>query len=76
MTQHQQAQAGTITAEMKRAAERENIPAERVRQEVAAGRMVIPANRVHLEKGLKPIPRSCAASERRSGSIRSASAGR
>jgi len=48
MTQYQQAQAGTISPEMRRVAQRENIPAQTVRQEVAAGRMVIPANRLHL----------------------------
>ena len=48
MTQLQQAQAGTITPQMQRVAERENIEAETVREEVAAGRLVIPANRLHL----------------------------
>jgi phosphomethylpyrimidine synthase len=47
-TQYQHAQAGTITDEMRRVAQRENIPAETVRDELAAGRLVIPANRVHL----------------------------
>jgi phosphomethylpyrimidine synthase len=48
MTQYQQALAGTITPEMRRVAAREGIDAETVRQELAAGRLVIPANRVHL----------------------------
>ncbi len=49
MTQLQQAREGKTTSEMRRVAERENIPAETVRQELAAGRLVIPANRRHLE---------------------------
>jgi len=48
MTQYEQANAGVITPEMKRAAERENLAPEQVRREIAAGRMVIPANRLHL----------------------------
>ena len=48
MTQYEQANAGVITPEMKRAAERENIAPEQVRREIAAGRMAIPANRLHL----------------------------
>jgi len=48
MTQLQQARAGTITPEVRRVAEREKLSPEAVRDEVAAGRMVIPANRLHL----------------------------
>ena len=48
MTQLQQARAGTITPQMRRVAEREGITPELVRDEVAAGRLVIPANRLHL----------------------------
>jgi len=48
MTQLQQAQAGRVTDAMRRVAERERLDAEQVRAEVAAGRMVIPANRLHL----------------------------
>ena len=48
MTQYEQAKAGNITAEMQRVAERECLPAERIRDEIAAGRLVIPANHVHL----------------------------
>lgn len=36
------------TPEMARVAERENIPVELIRDEIAAGRLVIPANRLHL----------------------------
>jgi len=48
MTQLQQARAGTITEAMRRVARREGIDPDRVREEVAAGRLVIPANRLHL----------------------------
>ena len=48
MTQYEQAKAGTITAEMRRVAQREDVPAGLIRDEVAAGRLVIPANRLHL----------------------------
>ena len=55
-TQLDQARAGRITPEMKRVAEREShLTPEQVRAEVAAGRMVIPANRVHLSYGLDPM---------------------
>ncbi|BBZ01018.1 phosphomethylpyrimidine synthase [Mycolicibacterium chitae] len=48
-TQLQRARAGEITAEMAFIAEREGVPAELVRSEVAAGRAVIPANHNHPE---------------------------
>ncbi|WP_197503364.1 phosphomethylpyrimidine synthase ThiC, partial [Mycobacterium sp. E740] len=48
-TQLQRARAGEITAEMAFIAEREGVPAELVRDEVAAGRAVIPANHNHPE---------------------------
>ena len=53
-TQRTEAIAGHITPEMESVAALEYLSAETVRTEVAAGRLVIPANRVHLEKGLKP----------------------
>jgi len=55
ITQLEQARAGTITPEMEYVAQRENLDAELIRSEVAAGRMVIPANRVHLTKRLEPM---------------------
>jgi len=55
MTQLEQAQAGRITPEIEAVARSEQLSPEFVRQEVARGRMVIPANRIHLEKGLRPI---------------------
>jgi len=54
-TQILAAQAGEITAEMKFVAERELLPVETIRAEVAAGRMVIPANKVHLKGRLEPM---------------------
>ncbi len=54
-TQLQAARAGDITAEMKFVAEREQLPVETILAEVAAGRMVIPANIVHLQGNLEPM---------------------
>ena len=48
-TQLQRARNGEITAEMAFIAEREGVPAELVRSEVARGRAVIPANHNHPE---------------------------
>jgi phosphomethylpyrimidine synthase len=55
MTQLEQARAGRITPEMKFVAEREGLEPELIRAEVASGRMVIPANTVHLQKRLEPM---------------------
>ncbi len=54
-TQLINARAGAVTPEMEFVAIRENLPVELIRDEVAAGRMVIPANIVHLAKGLEPM---------------------
>ncbi|HEX7407650.1 MAG TPA: phosphomethylpyrimidine synthase ThiC [Candidatus Binatia bacterium] len=48
MTQLEAARAGIITAEMRRVAQRENATPEFIRDEVARGRLVIPANIRHL----------------------------
>jgi len=48
------ARTGQISNQMKSVADIENIDAEIVRDEVAAGRLVIPANRLHLKTNLKP----------------------
>lgn len=53
-TQIQIARDGTISDEVKSIAAAEQVPAELVRDEVAAGRLVIPANRLHLKTGLVP----------------------
>lgn len=54
-TQLLAARAGDITEEMKFVAERERLPVETICSEVAAGRMVIPANKVHLAGSLEPM---------------------
>ena len=54
-TQLQAAKTGTITDQVKFVAQTENLSAELVRDEVAAGRLVIPANKLHLKTNLKPI---------------------
>jgi phosphomethylpyrimidine synthase len=55
MTQLEEARAGRTTPEMVRVAEREDLTPETIREEVAAGRMVIPANKEHLAARLDPI---------------------
>jgi phosphomethylpyrimidine synthase len=56
VTQLEHARLGVVTPQMRRVAEREpHLTPELVRDEVAAGRMVIPANRHHLEFGLDPM---------------------
>jgi phosphomethylpyrimidine synthase len=55
ITQLELALDGQITPEMDFVARRERLEAETVRQEVAAGRMVIPANVHHLRQRLEPM---------------------
>ncbi|MDO4586888.1 MAG: phosphomethylpyrimidine synthase ThiC [Planctomycetia bacterium] len=55
MTQYTEAQAGRITPEMELVAQKEHLTPSKIRDEVASGKMVIPANRIHLQKGLSPI---------------------
>ena len=55
VTQLEHARAGDITSAMDYVAQREDLPPESIREEVAAGRMVIPANIVHLRKKLEPM---------------------
>ena len=54
-TQILKARAGEITPEMEHVAKREQLTPELIRDEVAAGRMVIPANTVHLTGKLEPM---------------------
>ncbi|MEM1356395.1 MAG: phosphomethylpyrimidine synthase ThiC, partial [Planctomycetota bacterium] len=55
-TQLESARLGIVTPEMKRVAEREpHLTAEQVRDELAAGRLVIPANKVALGYRLDPM---------------------
>ena len=55
ITQLEHARANTITPEMEYVAKRENLTPEKIREEMAAGRMVIPANTVHLAGNLEPM---------------------
>jgi phosphomethylpyrimidine synthase len=55
MTQFESARKGDITPEMQFVAKREGLDPELIRSEVARGRMVIPANKVHLTKRLEPM---------------------
>ena len=55
MTQLESARQGIITPEMLFVAQREDLEPELIRSEVARGRMVIPANTVHLTKSLEPM---------------------
>ncbi|HEX4110774.1 MAG TPA: phosphomethylpyrimidine synthase ThiC, partial [Solirubrobacteraceae bacterium] len=53
VTQRHVARQGVVSPEMERVAEREHLPAETVRDEVARGRMIIPANIGH--RALDPM---------------------
>jgi len=55
MTQFEAARQGTVTPEMAFVAAREDLDPELIRAEVARGRLVIPANKVHLTKRLEPM---------------------
>jgi len=55
-TQLEEARSGIVTAQMKHVATREpHLTAEQIRVEVAAGRMIVPANKVHLKYKLEPM---------------------
>jgi phosphomethylpyrimidine synthase len=54
-TQLLAARAGEITPEMEFVAKREDLPVETIRDEVAVGRMVIPANKIHIAGSLEPM---------------------
>ena len=67
VTQLEHARLGQITPEMQRVAEREpHLTAEQVRDEVAAGRMVIPANTRPPGPSARPHGASAAPRSRRS----------
>ncbi len=55
MTQIEMAREGIVSDEMAFVARREQLEPELVRAEVALGRMIIPANTVHLGLGLQPM---------------------
>ncbi|MGH7176018.1 MAG: phosphomethylpyrimidine synthase ThiC, partial [Tepidisphaeraceae bacterium] len=55
-TQLEEARSGTISNEMNQVALREpHLTPEQIRAEVAAGRMIIPANKIHLKYKLQPM---------------------
>jgi len=58
-TQLQIARSGTISDEVKFVAEAENADAALIRDELAAGRLVIPANKVHLKTNPSASLRAC-----------------
>jgi len=53
-TQLQIARTGVISDEVGFVAETENVDAELIRRDLAAGQLVIPANKLHLKTNLKP----------------------
>jgi phosphomethylpyrimidine synthase len=55
ITQLELARQGHVTPEMEYVGQREQLPPTAIRDEVAAGRMVIPANRVHAAGSLEPM---------------------
>ena len=55
MTQIEEARRGAVTPEIEFVARRERLEPELIRAEVARGRMVIPANKRHLQLGLEPM---------------------
>jgi phosphomethylpyrimidine synthase len=55
MTQLEAARKGIVTDEMRFVAVREDLDPVLIRDEVARGRMVIPANTEHLKKALEPM---------------------
>ena len=55
MTQMESARKGIVTPEMEFVAKREELTPELIRDEVARGRMVIPANIHHIAKNLEPM---------------------
>ncbi|HEW79589.1 MAG TPA: phosphomethylpyrimidine synthase ThiC [Phycisphaerales bacterium] len=54
-TQLQIAQTGVITDQVRFVAKTENLEAELVRAEMSAGRLIIPANKLHIKTNLKPV---------------------
>ena len=53
-TQLQIARTGVISDEVGFVAQTENVDAELIRRDLAGGRLVIPANKLHLKTNLKP----------------------
>ncbi len=57
-TQLEKARAGTITPEMEKAAQRERMPAERIREAVAKGHAVLPFNAAHSPETVSVVGRA------------------
>lgn len=55
MTQLEAARQGLVTKEMAAVANTERLRAELIRSEIAAGRLIIPANINHVKQGLRPM---------------------
>ncbi len=53
-TQLQIARNNTVSEQVKQVSITENVDSELIRKELAAGRLVIPANKIHLKNNLKP----------------------
>lgn len=54
-TQLQIARSGKISDEVKTVAKAENVKAQLIRDELSTGRLVIPANKLHLKANLVPV---------------------
>jgi len=54
-TQLAQAKAGIITEQVKAVAQAENVSAELIRDELAAGRVVVPVNNLRINQNLTPV---------------------
>ncbi|MBU1261127.1 MAG: phosphomethylpyrimidine synthase ThiC [Planctomycetes bacterium] len=54
-TQLKSARGGIITKQMRTVAKNEGISPQTIRKETAAGKLVIPANKIHIRKNLTPI---------------------
>jgi phosphomethylpyrimidine synthase len=65
-TQLEAARSGIVTPEMRRVAIRENVGAEFIREEVARGRLVIPANKRHLAGSGGEMPATSGRADERS----------
>lgn len=68
-TQIEYARSGQITDPMRTVAEKEGLSAELVREQIASGRLVIPANRIHLAGNLVPTGIGRAASTKINANI-------
>ena len=73
-TQLKSARGGIITKQMKTVAKNEGISPQTIRKEIAAGKLVIPANKIHIRKNLKPIAIGRAVSIKVNANIGSSSA--